>query len=147
MARVSINMPENFTFITRVDVRIQNINRGNHLGNDQLVALLNEARLRFLPEEIVDPALEHAGMINADLAVIYKSEAFYGEQLSIEIAAADFHGKGFDLFYRVSAERDGRLVAEAKMAMLLMCMRQHRLMEFPEGSEAYVRDYCRHNHQ
>ena len=145
MARVRIDMPDTFTFAAELDVRIQNINRGDHLGNDQLIAMLNEARMRFLPDEITDPQLKNSGMINADLSVIYKSEAFRGEVLRIEIVASAFHDKGFDIFYRVSCVADNRLVAEAKMAMLLMNIQERKLISFPSGSEAYVRDYCQHN--
>jgi len=51
MSRVVIALPNEFSFSTELDVRIQHINRGNHLGNDSLITFLNEARVRFLPEK------------------------------------------------------------------------------------------------
>ena len=48
MARVKLQLPEAFTFSTDLDVRVSDVNYGNHLGNDRMVTLLHEARLRFL---------------------------------------------------------------------------------------------------
>jgi len=117
MARVQIELPPHFPFVTELEGRIQHINRGNHLGNDALITFLNEARVRFLPEKINSAQDSHIWMINADLAVIYKSEAFYGEILVIEVAPGDFHPLGFDLFFRVTEKSSQRDVAHAKMAM------------------------------
>ena len=139
MARVVIDLPAQFPFATELDVRIQHINRGNHLGNDALITFLNEARVRFLPEQINSAEDSHVWMINADLAVIYKSEAFYGEILKIEVAMSDFHKYGFDLVFRVSTiGKDSREVAHAKMAMLTFDSRARKLVQPEGGVEAYL---------
>jgi len=119
MTRVLIDMPEEYQFSTELEVRIQHINRGNHVGNDQLISFMNEARVRFLPEKISDPNLDGFAMINADLAVIYKSEAYYGDLLCIDVTPEDFHKYGFDLFFRITEKKSGREIAHAKMGMLL----------------------------
>ena len=131
MARVDIALPGAFPFKTDVTVYIGHINRGNHLANEALLSLLNEARVRFMSErKTAHPALAELDWINADLAIVYKSEARHGEQLSIEIAATDFHRRGCDFIYRVSAG-DGRLVAIAKTAMLVFDYQQKQLAEAP----------------
>lgn len=131
MARVEIAVPASFPFRTTVQVYIGHINRGNHLANEALLSLLNEARVRFVSErKAAHPGLAQLEWINADLAILYKSEAHHGEQLTIEIAATDFHRRGCDYVYRVTAG-DGRLVAIAKTAMLVYDYRQKRLAEAP----------------
>ncbi len=138
MARVNIDMPNEYPFSTELEVRIQHINRGNHVGNDALISFLNEARVRFLPEQINNPALDGNAMINADLAVIYKSEAMYGEVLCVEIAPGDYHKRGFDLFFRVTEKTSGREVAHAKMGMLLFDFAKKQLAEFDGGVEDFI---------
>ena len=138
MARVSINLPAQFPFSTELEVRIQHINRGNHLGNDSLITFLNEARVRFLPEKINAAADSQIWMINGDLAVIYKSEAFYGEVLKVEVAAGEFHKYGFDLFFRVTDKKTGRDIAHAKMAMLTFDASARKLVQPEGGAEAYL---------
>jgi len=138
MARVIIDLPAEFPFSTELDVRIQHINRGNHLGNDSMIAFLNEARLRYMPEQINTLRDSHIWMINADLAVIYKSEAFYGDILKIDVVAADFHKYGFDLFFRVTEKKTARDVAHAKMAMLLFDSNSRKLIQPEGGVQAYL---------
>ena len=50
MARVKLDLPDDFTYSTQLDVRVTEINYGNHVGNDRMVSLLHEARLRYLRE-------------------------------------------------------------------------------------------------
>lgn len=119
MARVEITTPEYFPFKTEITVLIQHINIGKHLANEHLVAFLNEARVRYmntLPDEHFGPVPRP--FINADLAVIYKNEAFYGDVLQIEVAAQDFNRYGCDFIYRVTRKSDQALIAVAKTAML-----------------------------
>jgi len=138
MARVVIDLPQSFPFSTELDVRIQHINRGNHVGNDAMITFLNEARLRYMPEQINTLRDSHIWMINADLAIIYKSEAFYGEVLVVEVAAAEFHKYGFDLLFRVTDKKSGREVAHAKMAMLLFDSNNRKLIQPEGGVEGYL---------
>ena len=41
---------QKIAFTTTLDVRISDINYGNHLGHDSLISLLHEARMRFLKQ-------------------------------------------------------------------------------------------------
>ena len=119
MAKLSIELPKSFSFKTEIPVLIQHVNRANHLANEHLVAMLNEARTRFSASlDWSQSVTQRENFINADLAVIYKAEAHYGDELIIEVAAADFSRFGCDYLYRVSKKADGRLVAIAKTAML-----------------------------
>jgi len=43
MARVKIDLPEEFIFSTEIEVRIGDVLAGRHLGNHSLIAMLNEA--------------------------------------------------------------------------------------------------------
>lgn len=139
MARVTIELPATFAFSTDLEVRIEHINRGNHLGNDSMVSYLNEARVRYMNEEINSAKDNNIWMINGDLAVCYKSEAFYGEVLHIQLATGDFHKYGFDLFFRVTEKNSGREVVHAKMGMLLFDAINRKLVQPEGGVEAYLR--------
>lgn len=133
MARVEIDLPEHFNFSTQVDVLIQHINIGRHLANEQLVALLNEARVRFMQSIAVEKSLAGSrSFINADLAVIYKAEAKYADTLQIEVAATDFHRYGCDFVYRVTRVQDNQLIAIAKTAMLSFDYETGKLAEVGE---------------
>lgn len=132
MSRVKVAVAERFDFTMEMPIPIAFINRGNHLGNDSLVSCLNEARLAFMQQRFGHPyGVDGATMINADLAVEYKSEAYHGDRLRIEVAASDFHRYGCDFVYRVSCVADGRLVALAKTGMLLFDLEEKKLKLAP----------------
>ncbi|CAA0098169.1 Uncharacterised protein [BD1-7 clade bacterium] len=119
MPKVQIELPDNFTFSTELDVLIQHINRANHLANEHLIALLNEARTRYCEAlKTAGADIDFRQFINADLAVVYQSEAKYGERLCIQVHAQDFSRYGCDFVYRVTEIQSGRPVAIAKTAML-----------------------------
>ncbi len=48
MARLELNLPESLPFSTELRLRAADINYAGHLGNDHLISLLQEARIRFL---------------------------------------------------------------------------------------------------
>lgn len=128
MARVIIEPPKHVVFSTDIPVLIGHINRANHLANENLVALLNEARTRFMAKlPLAKNHIEPSGFINADLAVIYQSEAHYGDTLSIDIGIGDFNRFGLDIIYQVRCQQDGRAIALAKTAMLQFDYQQQQL--------------------
>jgi 4-hydroxybenzoyl-CoA thioesterase len=119
MAKITIDMPDSFTFKTEVQVLIQHINRADHLANEHLVAFLNEARTRFCNNlNYASLGISAKDFINADLVVLYQSEAHYSDCLCIEVAANDFSKYGCDFVYKVSQSVSGQIVAIAKTAML-----------------------------
>ncbi|GAA4320783.1 thioesterase family protein [Compostibacter hankyongensis] len=121
MSRIKIELPETFSFSTHIPVQVRDINYGGHLGNDSLVSLLHEARIRYL-QSLGCSELDACGtgLIMSDLAVTYKGEGFRGDELLVEIAAGEFSSRGFDLLYRVGCRRETGtiLIATAKTGML-----------------------------
>ncbi len=90
MARIRIELPERFAFSTAIPLLISHINYGNHLDNAQLLGVVSEARLRFLKSMgYGELDVEGVGIIVADAALQYRSEAFHGETMQVEMAATD----------------------------------------------------------
>ena len=119
-SRIELTLPERFSFSTELIVRVSDVNFAGHLGHDSLVTLLHEARARLfrtLGGHELD--LFGVGIILADLSVIYRSEAFVGDRLTVEIAARDFSAKGCELVYRVSTASPSPVeVARARTGMV-----------------------------
>jgi acyl-CoA thioesterase FadM len=118
MSRVSIALPERFVFATELRVRISDVNYGNHLGNDAVLSLLQEARMRFLAQfGFTEIEAGGAGMVMVDAAVIYKAQSAYGDPLRIELSTEHWSFAAFDFVYRVTHAVTGREVARAKTGM------------------------------
>ena len=140
MARVKVALPDSFSFTTKIPVRITDLNYGGHLGNDALLGLLHEARVHFLrsigvPNDY-DPVTK-LGLIMVDVAVEYKGEAFHGDVLRFDVAAADPSKYGFDVVYHVHNQA-GKEVARAKTGMLCFDYNTHKLRLLPEALAAQV---------
>ena len=119
MPRISIDLPERFDFATDIPIYIGHINYGHHLDNSALLSLVSEARVRFFKSlGYTELDVEGVGIVVADAAVQYLSEAFHGEVLRFEMACADFNKYGCDLVWR--AGTSGREVARGKTGILFL---------------------------
>ena len=78
MARIKLHMPETYLFSTNIDVRITDLNYGNHLANDSLLSIIHEARVRFL---------NHFGYTELDIEGIGLVEIFQTNLDLLQIAA------------------------------------------------------------
>ena len=119
MPRIKIDLPETFIFSTELPIYIGHINYGNHLDNAQLIALVGEARVRFFKSlGYSEMDVEGVGIIVADVAAQYRSEAFHGETMVLEMAADDFSKYGCDLAWRMTDQASGREVARGKHGIM-----------------------------
>jgi acyl-CoA thioester hydrolase len=121
MARVELKLPSEFLFSTDLSVRVTDLNYGNHVGNDSVLALMHEARLQFYRQLGFKNELTFEGSVGqviSDAVLVYKAEAFYGEMLTCQIAADDFNKYGFDLFYLLTNKSSGKEVARGKTGIV-----------------------------
>lgn len=119
MVRTKLELPERFDFSTEISVRIENVNYGGHLGNDSLLSLVHEARLRFLGSHgFTEADVGGVGIIMVDTIVIYKSESFYGDILRFEVAVGNVGKAGCDFFFRITNIATGKDVAHAKTGVV-----------------------------
>lgn len=134
MARVKIDLPESFFFKTEIPVRITDLNYGGHVGNDTILSILHESRMQLFAHlgyrSEVD--IEGVGVIMTDVAMVYKSETFYGETLVIELVATDFNKYGFDVVYRVSGKQSGKDIAHAKTGIVCFDYQKRKIAPLPE---------------
>ena len=102
MPRVEISFPKFTHFSTELPVRIGDVNQGSHLGHDSMVTMLHEARIQFFRSLGYDELdIEGVGTLVADLAISYRNEAFYGDNLKFDIAVEDISRKSCQFIYQV----------------------------------------------
>ena len=132
MARIKLDLPEHFPFSTELSVRITDANYGGHMGNDALLGLLHEARVRFLAHYgLSELDIGGAGIIMTDSVIVYKAEAFPGEKLEIAVTANDFNQYGCDFVYRVTERVSGREVARAKTGIVFFDYQKRAVQKTP----------------
>jgi acyl-CoA thioester hydrolase len=111
---------------------VGDLNYGNHLGNDQALGLIHEARRRYLRTlNLEEIAADGSGLVIADAALIYRAQAFYGERLRIQVAAGDFSSRGCDFYYRVSQLDTDRDVVHAKTGVVCFDFHSQKVISMP----------------
>jgi acyl-CoA thioesterase FadM len=134
MGRIKLEMPSVYSFKTDLTVRITDINYGGHLGNANVLALIHEARVRFLKSYgYSEVDVEGYGTIMLDSVIVYKAQAFAGDVLQIEVAAGDFSRIGCDIFYRMTSKETGMEVALAKTGISIFDYQNQKCISPPDA--------------
>jgi YbgC/YbaW family acyl-CoA thioester hydrolase len=136
MPRIKIDLPGAFQFSTVIPVRITDINYGGHVGNDTILSIVHEARVQFLKffgyQEL---NLGGMGLIMRDVAIEFKKEVFYGDQITVSVTAAEFAKVTFELYYQLEIENEGKssIVATAKTGMVCYDYSNKKIAAIPHG--------------
>lgn len=133
MTRTRIELPSDYIFSTSIDLRISDINYGGHLGHDTILTLCHEARVRLLEKYgYSEVDIEGAGLIMADVEIVYKSESFYGDTINIKIAAGDYGKKSFEFLYLLENKKTGNEVARVKTGIVFFDYETRKSVAMPE---------------
>lgn len=143
MARIKLELPEQFSFSTNIPVRITDINYGGHAGNDRVLSILHEARMQFLKHYGYDEKnFAGVGLIMGDVAIEFKKELFYGDIAIVSVTAANFERVSFDLFYLIETIRDEKriAIANAKTGMVCFNYDTKKISSVPEEARERLGD-------
>ncbi|MCB1754470.1 MAG: thioesterase family protein [Gammaproteobacteria bacterium] len=142
MSRVKIDMPENYLYSCTLPVRIDDINYGGHLGNDAVLSMMHEARVRFLKHyHYSELDIEGCGIIMTDSVIIYKAEAFQGDLLQIEVTVGDFNKYGCDFYYLLSNKNTAVEIAHAKTGIVFFDYNERKVVRLPPAfKETFIKE-------
>lgn len=133
--RIRIRFSSPFIFSTEIAVRVSDINYGGHVGNDSILSIIHEARLRMLTQwQFTELNAGGCGLIMADSAIQYKAEAFYGDQLIVRISVENISDISFDLFYKIVAVRNENEIdiAYAKTGLIAFDYKTRKICNLPD---------------
>jgi len=132
MARVRFQVQGPEVYRTKLRVRVDDINYGGHLGNDAVLTLCHEARIRFFTEiGHSEMDLFGKGIIMTDAMIVYRAEAGLGDELEISLYLDDIGTRGFDLYYLL--EHSGREIARVKTGIAFFDYPEGKIAACPDG--------------
>ena len=141
MPRIKIELPSKFIFSTEIPLRISDINYGGHLGNDAVLSIFQEARIRFLNQfGYSEISIEGSSIIMVDAAVQYKSQGFYGDVLIVELTVEDIQRIGCDFIYRACNKKSGKEVARCKTGITFFDYKSSKLVSVPEAFKKLIEE-------
>jgi len=139
MPRVKIDLPEHFPFETELEIRVSDVNYGGHLGNDAVLSLAQEARIRFLGDlGYSEKDVGGCGIIQRDAAVHYKSEGTHGQKLRVEVSAVLEGRSACEVYYRMTDASDGREVAIVKTGLVFFDYEKRKPTRIPEAFQVAI---------
>lgn len=142
MARIKVDLPEQFTFTTIIPIRITDLNYGGHVGNDTILSIIHEARVQFLQHRgYGELDMAGLGVIMSDAAIEFKQELFYADQVKVSVTANEFSKIAFELYYKLEKEAAGKtvLVAAAKTGMVCYDYAKKKVAAIPEEVKEKLR--------
>ncbi|TGM42775.1 thioesterase [Leptospira biflexa] len=133
MARIIIDIPEKLVFETSLSVRISDINFAGHLAHDAILTLTHECRARFFHSHgWTEINVEGKGIVVSDVAIVYKSEAFFPDDLQMRLYVDQISKKSFDMIYVITHKQDGKEIARAKTAIVFFDYSERKASSIPE---------------
>jgi len=143
MPRVKIEEHASYPFTIELEVRVADLNYGAHLGYERLLSLAHQARVRMFERlgatelDLGDGAI---GIVAADVAVAYLSEAFLNDVLVFEIKPVEIGLVAFRLAHRVVHKDTGRKVALVEIGFVGFDTHRRAPGRLPERFVAALRE-------
>ena len=132
MEPIRIELPESYIYETVIPVRITDLNYVGHVGNDSFLSIVHEARAGFLKAYgYSELDVEGVGTIVKDAALVYKSQAHYGDELLVKVALVNPGYVSCDFKYLLLNNKTGQEVARAKTGFVFLDYETNKIMEMP----------------
>ena len=139
--KIRLELPEKIHFETSLQIRVSDLNYGGHLGNDSVLSLAHEARVRFFSDlGVTERNFFHIGLIMADSAVIYKSQGFLNDNILVQISVTEFRSHGFKLFYLLKKIDSNTDLAYVQTSMVCFDYVKNKILPIPKKFKDLVNE-------
>jgi 4-hydroxybenzoyl-CoA thioesterase len=134
MARVKIKIPTSFIYSTSIDLTVNFINYGGHMGNDAILTICQECRIRYLTTlGFSEFDFYGKSLIQADASIVFKGEAFHGDRLSVSLQIEDLNEYGFDFIYQIINSKTDKEIARIKTGMVFFDYNRKKISKSPDS--------------
>ncbi|MBX7143168.1 MAG: thioesterase family protein [Oligoflexia bacterium] len=139
MDRLNIESPKQVSFQTTLQVRVGDVNYGAHLGNDQLLSLVHQARIEMLRSwGWSEFDCGGASLIQAEAAVIYRAQAFLGDELLFSLGFGALSRCGFEVLTQVTRPSDSTEIARVYSGLVCFDYTQKKVVPLPAALKAKI---------
>lgn len=116
---MKIEMPSKWVYSTEIEVRVSDLNYGNHLANQQFLAYAQEARVRlFAKYNFTELDFGGVALIQADAAITFRGEGHLGDVVQIEVALEQTGSSSFNVFYKFTNKTKDKPMAEIRTTIV-----------------------------
>ena len=139
--KIRLKLPKEIHFETSLCIRVSDLNYGGHLGNDSVLSLTHEARVRFFSNlGVTERNFFDVGLIMADSAVVYKSQGFLNDNILVQISVTEFRSHGFKLFYLFKKIDSNIDLAYVQTSMVCFDYVKNKILPIPKKFKDLVNE-------
>jgi acyl-CoA thioesterase FadM len=120
-------------FKMEIPVMIEHVNYGGHLGNDSVLSLLHEARIRYLNQQNLAETNPYFALYMIECHIQYISEAHYGDIILAYVGADKIKRSFCDFYYQFWHQQEKREIARATTKMAFIDRKKNQMTIPPEG--------------
>lgn len=140
------------------DIRISDMNPGNHVGHDRFLLIMHDARCCFfnsLPDIdksflnknelcLIETCLngKDIGIVINELNVKYKSEIYYPEKIKVKITISEISNISMKMNYLITKSDSDTVVAEAYTRLVSFDYNKRKPHKF---SEIFLKSVAEYN--
>ena len=119
----------------RVLVRFADMDALAHVNNAVYHTFLEEARIGLMNSLGIfrDPGKPGIAWILARTEIDFRSPAVYGDALAVTARVGELRNRSFDMFHRITRERDNQLIAEARAVLVCLDYASNKSVQIPEA--------------
>ena len=133
MTKVKLELPGIFHFTVDIPIRISDLNYGGHLGNDAVLSIVHEARVKYLNSMgFSELDVDGNSIIMTDAVIIFKSEGFYGDIIHIQLAIGELSRVSCDFYYKLSNKATGKEIARIKTGIVFFDYKLRKVQDVPK---------------
>jgi len=131
---------EGFQFTTAYQVRISDINYGNHVANSAVLNFFQDARIRYLKQlgNFSELDIGGCGIILPEANVKYCAEMFLADELVIGVRVTEMGRSSVMMSYRI--ERNGEVTAKGTTALIAFDYSARKARRLPEPFKQAIND-------
>lgn len=111
-------MTDPFRHRTRLEVRFRDIDAFGHVNNAAFVTYLEQARIRYLIDNLQVETVQHLPLILAAIQVDFRAPILFGQDVEIGTRVDWIGNTSFSMSHRMTAGGDDRLAAEANTVLV-----------------------------
>jgi acyl-CoA thioesterase FadM len=130
MNKVKIEIPAAVLFRTEFQIKEEDINEADHMGNERILHHANLIRYDFFTTINVLPEKDH-GLIIASHSIQYKSEGFSGDTILCEISVSNLTECTFDLVMHFIKQSTNKTLAVVRSGIVYFDYQNRKIRHLP----------------
>jgi acyl-CoA thioesterase FadM len=119
--------------VSKIEVRVGDINYGNHLGNDKALLVFHDARIRYFEAlGLTEHNIGGPGIIMRDAHVTFRKEVFLHDILVVDVGIDEVKNTSFNMIYTVRREEDDAVVFTGSTGLVAFDYETRRPVKVPD---------------